>query len=144
MSAQTRPIVNLLRMSRLPIYTQLLLEEALLRGTKQNWVLLNDGAFQPAIVMGISGYCMQSNEPHACAMLHAMSRNNCMHSYHLETHRRPEELINIPKALDARIQVIKRFTGGGTVVVDENTVFSTLIFQVQAMPVVRVAQLCAA
>jgi hypothetical protein len=48
-------VLNLLRTSRLPIYTQLVLEEALLRGTKGNWMLINDGAFQPAIVMGISG-----------------------------------------------------------------------------------------
>ncbi len=50
-----QPLLKLLRVSRLPIYHQLLLEEALLRNTKDNWMLVNDGAFEPAIVMGISG-----------------------------------------------------------------------------------------
>jgi hypothetical protein len=52
-------VLNLLRVSQLPILTQLVLEEALLRNTRQNWMLINDGAFQPAIVMGISG-CVQA------------------------------------------------------------------------------------
>jgi len=49
------PTIKVLRLSRFPIYHQLLLEEALLRGTNQNWYIINDGAFSPAIVMGISG-----------------------------------------------------------------------------------------
>ncbi len=44
--------------------------------------------------------------------------------------RKPAELIHVPQAAKAGIQVIKRFTGGGTVVVDEDTLFMTLIFQV--------------
>jgi len=32
------------------------------------------------------------------------------------------------------MQVIRRFTGGGTVVVDQDTIFSTLIFQGAALP----------
>jgi hypothetical protein len=55
MAAMTRPVVNVLLLNRFPIYNQLLLEEALLRGTTENWCLVNDGAFNPAIVMGISG-----------------------------------------------------------------------------------------
>jgi hypothetical protein len=50
-----QPILKLLRLSRFPIYHQLVLEEALLRATTDNWCLINDGAFAPAIVMGISG-----------------------------------------------------------------------------------------
>ena len=55
MAPSAAPLVNVLRLSRFPIYHQLLLEEALLRGTKSNWCIVNDGAFTPAIVMGISG-----------------------------------------------------------------------------------------
>jgi lipoate-protein ligase A len=40
---------------------------------------------------------------------------------------KPEELIDSQKALDLTIPVIKRFSGGGTVVIDENTLFVTLI-----------------
>jgi len=39
-----------------------------------------------------------------------------------------EELVHIDKAQDLKIPVIKRFSGGGTVVVDEDTLFATLIF----------------
>ncbi|GIL60559.1 hypothetical protein Vafri_15104 [Volvox africanus] len=98
----SRPVLNMLRISRLPIYTQLHLEEALLRGTKDNWLIINDGAFNPAIVVGISG--------------------------------RPPELIQCNEALQYGIQVIRRFTGGGTVVVDHDTVFCTLIMQGSLLP----------
>lgn len=50
-----RPVVNLLRVAGLDICSQLALEEALLRATQHNWVVVNDGAFRPTIVMGISG-----------------------------------------------------------------------------------------
>ncbi|KAK9858459.1 hypothetical protein WJX84_006609 [Apatococcus fuscideae] len=45
-----------------------------------------------------------------------------------------KELIKIPQAQEAKIDVIKRFSGGGTVVVDENTIFSTVIMNSSALP----------
>ena len=48
--------------------------------------------------------------------------------------RKKNELIHVEEAKKAGIQVIKRFSGGGTVVVDHNTVFSTLIMQAEAVP----------
>lgn len=42
---------------------------------------------------------------------------------------KPEELIDLPKAAQARIPIIRRFSGGGTVVVDENTLFVSFISQ---------------
>lgn len=56
-----RPRINVLAVSRLPIYTQLCLEEALLRATKDNWLIVNDGAFSPAIVLGISGQVLSTS-----------------------------------------------------------------------------------
>ena len=50
-----RPVVHLLRLRQCPIYEQLQIEEALLRSTKQNWFVLNDGANTAAVVMGVSG-----------------------------------------------------------------------------------------
>ncbi|WIA31302.1 hypothetical protein OEZ86_002204 [Tetradesmus obliquus] len=96
-----RPIVKLLRLARFPILQQLQLEEALLRATKCNWFLINDGTPRHSIVMGISG--------------------------------RVNELINVQQAQKQQLQVIKRFTGGGTVVVDHNTVFTSLIMQEGAL-----------
>ncbi|KAF6255713.1 hypothetical protein COO60DRAFT_1285707 [Scenedesmus sp. NREL 46B-D3] len=92
-----RPIVKLLRLARFPILQQLQLEEALLRATKCNWFIVNDGTPRHSIVMGISG--------------------------------KVQELINVHQAQKQQLQVIKRFTGGGTVVVDHNTVFTSLIMQ---------------
>ncbi len=45
-----------------------------------------------------------------------------------------EELIDIAKAKAANIPLIKRFSGGGTVVVDENTLFVTFMFNSQEFP----------
>ncbi len=39
----------------------------------------------------------------------------------------PEALINVESVKKAHIPVIKRFSGGGTVIVDENTLFITFI-----------------
>jgi len=42
---------------------------------------------------------------------------------------KPEELLDLEKVKQDRIPVIKRFSGGGTVIVDENTLFVTFICQ---------------
>ena len=43
-------------------------------------------------------------------------------------------MINVPAARDNGMQVIKRFSGGGTVVTDENTIFATVILQAAMLP----------
>lgn len=98
-------VINVLRTSAMPIYQQLRLEESLLRITKKNWLLLNDGTPDPAIVLGISG--------------------------------KPEKLVHLPDARAAGIQMIKRYTGGGTVMVDSNTVFVTMVFNTSDVPEVQ-------
>jgi lipoate-protein ligase A len=47
--------------------------------------------------------------------------------------RKVQELIKVDAARSRRLGVIKRFTGGGTVVVDADTIFTTLIMQVSAL-----------
>jgi lipoate-protein ligase A len=42
---------------------------------------------------------------------------------------KPTDVINLPLALEKKVPIIQRFTGGGTVVVDENTLFVTFIIQ---------------
>lgn len=49
------PLMNLLRLKGTPILQQLHLEEKLLRTSKDNWCIINDGTDSPAIVMGVSG-----------------------------------------------------------------------------------------
>lgn len=87
-------MIRVVQLSNVPIYEQLLLEERLLRSSKENWCILNTGAPR-AIVMGISG--------------------------------KKEELVDCARAKQAGIPLIKRFSGGGTVIVDEQTLFVTLI-----------------
>mmetsp|Transcript_22048 Transcript_22048/g.48385 ORF Transcript_22048/g.48385 Transcript_22048/m.48385 type:complete len:262 (-) Transcript_22048:219-1004(-) len=95
-------VVKLLRLRQVPILHQLRLEEALLRVSKDNWLIVNDGTPEPAVVMGISG--------------------------------KIRELVNVEKALRDQIPVIKRYSGGGTVVVDSDTVFASLVFNSNSVP----------
>lgn len=48
--------------------------------------------------------------------------------------RKPEQLLHVEKVVEDRVHVIKRFSGGGTVVVDEGTLFVTLICSRSAIP----------
>lgn len=48
---------------------------------------------------------------------------------------KPEQLIDLQKVRQDSIPVIKRFSGGGTVIVDEETLFITFIFQKETLPI---------
>lgn len=48
-------------------------------------------------------------------------------------HRKPAELLELDLVLRDQIPVIRRFTGGGTVTVDHNTVFVTFICNTDAV-----------
>jgi lipoate-protein ligase A len=47
--------------------------------------------------------------------------------------RKVHELLDGPLVQQRGVPVIRRFTGGGTVVVDRSTVFATLIMQVRLL-----------
>ena len=92
-----RPILHWIELEpNTPIFTQLQLEEALLRTDDRNFCIVNQGS-PKSIVMGISGEIAT--------------------------------LINTEKVKAETIPIIKRFSGGGTVIVDENTLFITFIIQ---------------
>lgn len=95
MSSTARIEIHVLKMKNEDVMRQLLLEEALFRKTKENWLILNDGVKHPAVVLGISG--------------------------------KPEEMVHEDALKNKGIMMIKRFTGGGTVVVDQDTVMMSLI-----------------
>lgn len=86
----------------MPIFEQLLLEEALLRTSTDNFCIINEGS-TPAIVMGISGVA--------------------------------EKLLNIKTVKESNLPLIKRFSGGGTVIVDENTLFISFIMSKDALSI---------
>lgn len=48
--------------------------------------------------------------------------------------RKAHELIHEEESRAAGVQLIKRFSGGGTVVVDQNTLFATFIMEGSAFP----------
>lgn len=48
---------------------------------------------------------------------------------------KPETLIDLSKAQKDQIPIIQRFSGGGTVIVDEQTLFVSFIFSKEALPV---------
>ena len=48
--------------------------------------------------------------------------------------RKAHELLHEEESKKAGVQLIKRFSGGGTVIVDENTLFATLIMAQPAIP----------
>ncbi|MFN0065684.1 MAG: lipoate--protein ligase family protein [Chlamydiales bacterium] len=90
-----------LNLNGLPIFSQLQLEEALLRADDREWCLINMGSPE-AIVMGISG--------------------------------KPEELLHLAAVGRDQIPVIKRFSGGGTVYIDPNTLFVSFIVNGESQP----------
>lgn len=47
----------------------------------------------------------------------------------------PEKLLNLESVKAEKIPVIKRFSGGGTVIVDENTLFVTFIIAKEALDI---------
>lgn len=109
------PLMNLVRLNGVPILQQLHLEERLLRTSSQNWCIVNDGTNEPTIVMGISGWDIN---------FHPLLW-------------KPAELLEIGSVLQDKIPVVKRFSGGGTVIVDRQTVFITFICNTDALPSVQ-------
>lgn len=99
------PLINLVKIQGIPILQQLHLEEKLLRTSKENWCIINDGTNNPAIVLGLSGV--------------------------------PAELLDVESVVRDRVPVIRRFTGGGTVIVDSDTIFVTFICNKDDLPAVQ-------
>lgn len=49
-------------------------------------------------------------------------------------HRKLSELVEVSSVLRDQIPIIRRFSGGGTVIVDRGTIFVTLICNKDAVP----------
>lgn len=145
-------MVRLLRLAQYPLLEQLRLEEALMRASAANWLLINDGVPAPAIVLGISGYgapwdrCLQSGSGWGCRQRFELgglrqahlagapaagpltrSPHQCMQLHPHKQRSKPRELVHGAAAAAAGVPLLRRFTGGGTVVVDGDTIFTSLI-----------------
>ena len=104
-----RPRALWLQLRNVPILRMLQLEEALFRTDRRSWFITNQ---------------WDSAQPAAEAVVLGISG-------------RPEQMLHVEAAQRSGIPVIKRFTGGGTVVVDSDTLFASFIVAEGALPHVK-------
>ena len=104
-----RPRALWLLLRNVPILRMLQLEEALFRTDRRSWFITNE---------------WDSAQPAAEAVVLGISG-------------RPEQMLHVEAAQRSGIPVIKRFTGGGTVVVDSDTLFASFIVAEGALPHVK-------
>ena len=112
--------VRLVRTAGLSVLRQLRLEEALLRADAGNWCLVHDGAERATAVLGLSG----------CGALLRAAAPVAAHP----PPSKAEAMLHAPQVEQAGLAVVRRFTGGGTVVVDRDTLFVSFVFSAQAAP----------
>eukprot|EP01084_Bolivina_argentea_P260886 440709_1 len=91
------PVLRTLCLAGVDIWTQLCIEEALFYCTNSNWLVLNSPKAHTPPVIVLG----ISGKPHLMCNLDAVERKG--------------------------VPLLRRFSGGGTVVVDDSTFFSTLI-----------------
>src|SRR5262245_29419350 len=96
------PVIHLVALDAVPIFEQLQLEEALLRAGTSNYCLINHQS-TPAIVMGISGKADELIDEEVYAR--RSTSDNAL----------------------GPIPVIRRFSGGGCVYINRETLFLTFI-----------------
>ncbi|KAK2996147.1 hypothetical protein RJ639_029419 [Escallonia herrerae] len=145
------PLMNLVKFKGTPILQQLHLEESLLRNSSDNWCIINDGTNSPAIVMGLSGrmrcqgaarqlavtVCLRWTGATLGELAAQMATTGIVGEPGDGAPRKPSELVEIRSVLRDQIPVIRRFTGGGTVIVDHGTIFVTFICNRDAVPTVQ-------
>lgn len=117
--AMSHPAVRLcwldLRASGLSMIERLSLEEALLRHDHRNWAIVGN------------------HEPHRHKYLRDVPLPDYMQSLNpdcmivMGIGGKADQLLNIPRVRQDQVLVVKRFSGGGTVVLDGNSIWTTLI-----------------
>lgn len=109
----TLPRLQLLSTENLCIYEQLCLEEMLFRANDENWAWINLGS-PPTIVLGRTN-----------------NARDLIHFEHVQAASpqspSPYNPPHSPPKISANISIVRRFSAGGTVVVDQNTLFFSLI-----------------
>ena len=114
-----------LRGSGLSILERLLLEECLLQHDHRNWIVAGQHEAMP------HRYLQKVDKP--TYIKHAQANNFDMYNSStaivMGIGGKPHELLNIPMVKEEGCLVLKRFSGGGTVVLDHDSIWTTLIFR---------------
>ncbi|KAG5177668.1 Biotin/lipoate A/B protein ligase family [Tribonema minus] len=106
-STLLRPALRIARLPRLPIYHRLCIEEALFYKTSDNWFVYSEGP--------------PSDPPTVV----------------LGISGKPERMCNLELVQQDGIPLVRRFSGGGTVIVDSDTIFTSLIVNQTDVPHVQ-------
>lgn len=116
--AGAKPSAMLLRLRNVPRLRALRLEEALFRTDKRSWLITSEWD-DPAAA---------KNEAAAAAAHEAAQ------AVVLGISGKPREMVHEDIIAEAGVPLIKRFTGGGTVICDADTLFVTFIAAAEALP----------
>lgn len=119
-----------LRGTGLSMLERLSVEEALLRHTHDNWAVVGTHDVWPNRYLSPPSswpeYITQSSMASTSSSSTSWGPNpNCM--IVMGIGGKPDALLNIDKVKEDQILVVKRFSGGGTVVLDHNSVWTTII-----------------
>ena len=126
----------------LSMIERLALEEALFRNTRDNWILVGRHAVWPPKHVVVSH--IHNTIRDADTTFTDKEYRNILHKSlpgYIDEDGRPnpngmivmgiggkaEKLLNSRNVIDDQLLVVKRFSGGGTVVMDENAIWTTLI-----------------
>ena len=144
MTRPVKPVINVIRLRGVPILEQLKLEEALFRCDNRNWCILNsdirsdyrEDERNNRIYADMSD---EVNINHKYSKSESPLRNSSPPDAATDARHTPghivmgisaqvRQLLNVEAVKKDGIEVIKRYTGGGTVLVDKDTLFASLIF----------------
>jgi len=130
-SSVTRPKVSWLDLqgSGLSAVERLCLEEALLRHDplERSWGIVGThDPNHPTTRLRLNDICDIATNTNL------NTNNNCI--IIMGIGGKPEKLLNLDKVRDDGVMVIKRFSGGGTVVVDQNSLWTTFIGRTHHFP----------
>lgn len=112
-----------LRGSGLSVLERLVLEECLLRHDESNWLIVGTHSANPHryLKTPIPDYMKESENPNSAIVLGIGGK--------------PNDLLNTDLVRQEGCLAIKRFSGGGTVVLDHNSIWTTIIGRKSRIPI---------
>lgn len=125
-AAPMRAGLTWIRLNRLPLLQQLKLEEALYRSTDASWLITN--------TFDAGGYDSGASREGPVLPSHAGPE---VQGIVLGVSGKPDELLHEEAVRQKGVPLIRRFTGGGTVIVDRNTLMISFIHDERAPPRVK-------